>query len=430
MDSNSSIGEEVGQLGQAAKKGASAAKGAAKAAKAGAKATAKLTKATIKLTKAIIKLIIKIVVAVVSALGAGFIIFLIIIIAAISIVVAVVGGGAKAESGLTSVADNELSPLATYAQAFKGKNLTAALKTAKTNLFQLGCKRDDTIPSDWTDIFIALAYKQSGISLENVYWDIDTQKWYDNIKAKGEIVDNIYQPPNRGDITFYKTSGDSHMYCGIVDKMTNTGNNEFSLRILKVIPNHKNTDMIVGETNIYSDGTEIIGYYLSPRSGDKKFNIRKKAPNATVKEYSTENYYKDDSEEALFSHGQFVGGTKAYVWGRAYEVYGEFFNTHISRKLPVKRKPKAWYPNYNGTKTSRAAAGNIACWCPNNAQSGDGMLAFVESVSKTGDIIVSYSEKGSDETKFVYKTIKKYNGSFDSFGCTFQGFLSLGEGGG
>lgn len=427
MDNNSSISEEVSQIGQAAKSGLhlgkSAVKGSAKVAKVGGKTA-------VKLSKAVIKAIIKIVTAVVSVLGSGLVFLIIIIVAAVSIVVAVVGGGAKAESGLTSVSDNELSPLATYAKAYKGKNLTQALKAAKTNLFKLGCSQDTVVPVDWTDIFIALALQKSDITLDNTYWNIDTQVWYDKINDKGEIRSNIYQAPNIGDIAFYKSSGDSTLKCGIINKFTNTGNNEFCLNLLKVVPNHDNTDMIVGETNIYSDGTEIVGYYLSPRSGDKKFKIRNKAPNATVEAYTTANYYIGDSEESLFSQGQFIGGTKAYVWGRAYEVYGEFFATHTALKLPVNRPPKGWYPNYDGTKTSRAAAGEIACWTPNDVNSSEkGVLAFVESVAKNGDIKVSYSIKGSDETKFVYTTIKKFNGSYDYFGYTFQGFLNVGDGG-
>lgn len=404
------MNEEYGDLsrvakgaGQSLSLGKSAVQGSGKVIKGGAKVARKSGDILGKIVKYLI-----------STFGIGT--FLIIIV--IVILAAAVGGAAMA---LLGQANEEASDTSVDISTFENGttlNLLAqsfestATKKVVGEYFTSLSEWQNTYPrpGDWCTAYVGSLMKQTGIDLAEYFWKPYPQEWYNTLADNGKIVH--CSRANEGDVIFYGE------HVGIIVDLDKSAG--------YFLVSSDSMDVSYGNYVVKSHQlteSDILGVLPMPKTADSQFTIRKKAPSADNEYYKNENNaYADTEGELLFtSDGVFQGGIRAYAWARAYEVYGDYF--YNKKPLPVNKPAYDWYDNFSHSKGNSPRAGSIACW---KGEEGIGLVAFVETVKKNGNIVISYSVRSSDNTKnFVYKEIPIRNGTYNAFDYTFQGFLYL-----
>lgn len=406
------MNEEYGDLskvargtGKALQLGKSSVQGAGKVVSGGAKAVKGAGKGVAKFVKILI-----------SLFGTGTVIMAIIIIlllcAAGGAIVALLGHSGEVESD-TSVDASTFENGTTLNILAQSYNSTSTQKYTEVYFISLEEWRNASPrPADWCTAYVGSLMKQTGISLSEYSWKPYSDDWYNTLADEGKILP--YTEAHEGDLIFTST------HVGIlVDMDATSGYYLMSSDFMDT----SYGDYVVKSFQITQG--DILGILPMPKTGDTQFTIRKKAPSADNEYYKNENSaYSDVESELLFTaDGTFQGGIRAYAWARAYEVYGDFFyNRH---PLPVNKPSYEWYDNYTYSKGSSPKAGSIACW---KGEDGIGLVAFVESVKKNGNMMVSYSIRSNDSKQnFVYKEIKRQNGTYKAFDYEFQGFLYLNE---
>lgn len=385
-------------------------------------ATVDTARKTGKTAVGVMKWLKRIVITIMSFIISTFGIAIIVAIATVGLILNILVGYVSTEED-TSIVENEIPILASMSnEILKTPNTTLEMMIPSIN-FKLypNVSPQTRVPNDWSTLYVGTLMLACDTDLENVRWDINCRNWYVSLWNNAEITiidGNVH--PNVGDILFYEDNGKK---VGIVLEVKNNYKN-YIYEVATVLSNNRG-DMVVTKTTVYSDYAQRGkgGFYEFNRTDESIFNVRKEAPKYSNTRYSTGNYFNDNEAQRMFDDNKnLIGGNSAYVWGRCYEVYGNFFITHTG--LPVRKPSGQWYDYSTKDKGSLARAGSVGVWRKGNT---GGFVAFVENVKNNGDIMISYSIRSNDEKKqFVYKKLEKKNGTYPVDGYEFEGFIYIG----